>query len=187
MAVRAIQTNENNNLSTVVKATCVGATLGYASKYVLPITTQEKEDKNYHETIKIAREQAKKLKGDFIDEIRSIPNKSLAQDQFLKIVDSQELDIKPATFHSAIETLGGENSVNAIEFKNIISRINEAAIKRANTIISVYKGYLKRIRPTAPFIVAGALTGLFAGVAHNILKTEASENVSIESESKKRA
>jgi metal-dependent amidase/aminoacylase/carboxypeptidase family protein len=172
MTIRAIQSNENDNLSTVVKASAVGAALGYASKYVLPITTQEREDKNYHETIKIAREQSKKLKGEFIEEIRNIPNRSLAQDQFLKIVDVDKPVIKPSIIKEAMAKLGGTDSVNAIEFKNILARMNETAIKRANTIISVYEGYVKRIRPTAPFVVAGALTGLFAGVTHNILKTE---------------
>ncbi len=173
MTVRAIQSNSDNGmLSTVAITSATGAGVGYLSKYMLPIQEQEK-DANYRKILKIARVESAKIKADEIDAIRNVKNKSLAQDTFIKMIDNKE-KINITNINAKIKSLGGQKSVDAIEFKNIISHVNESAATMSRHCISAYEGVVKRLRPTTPFVVAGALTGMFAGIAHNVLKTNTS-------------
>lgn len=170
MTIKAINSYDDNGmLSTVVTSSAVGAGLGYTSKYLLPITEQER-DANYKKIVKIARSEAINSKKDAIDEIRNVKKKSLAQDTFIKMIDNKE-KINTKTIKSKIKQLGGPESVDAMEFRNIIANINESAAKLSKQCISIYEGVIKRIRPTSPFVVVGAIAGLFAGVTQNVFKS----------------
>src|SRR5574344_555731 len=128
MAIQAIQTNDNNSsLATVVKASAVGALTGYATKYVLPITNQEK-DATYINELKRIRAYSKDVKAEIINEIKTLTNRSKAQDEFLKFIDADK-----KAYKEKIKALGGIDSADAIEFKNIITKINDAASKKAGT------------------------------------------------------
>lgn len=170
MTIEAIHSNNDNGmLSTVVKASSIGAGLGYMAKYTLPVQSEEK-DARYMQVQKIARAESAKIKADTIQAIRDVKNKSLAQDTFIKMLDNNE-KINSTNIRKKIKKLGGANSVDAIEFKNIISGINESAADLTRRCKRIYNGVIKRSRPTSPFIAAGALSGLFIGIAHNVLKT----------------
>ncbi|MBP3924426.1 hypothetical protein J6E39_04210 [bacterium] len=170
MTIEAIHSsNDNGMLSTVVKASSIGAGLGYLAKYTVPVHADEK-DARYHQVMKITRVESAKIKADAIEDIRNVKNKSLAQDTFIKMIDNKE-KITSENINKKIKKLGGENSVDAIEFKNIISGINESAADLTRRCKRIYSGIIKKSRPASPFIAAGALSGLFIGIAHNVLKT----------------
>ena len=63
-----------------------GIVTGYAAKYLIPLTDVEKGP-NYNRHIAAIRESANKAKGIVVDEIRKLPEKTPAQDLFIKVID----------------------------------------------------------------------------------------------------
>ena len=88
MTVSAVGQNENSKLYTVVKTTAVGAALGYASKYMLPVTKQE-DTISKRTMINYCRKVTNKAK---VAEIKAEGVKSRAQDVFVKMIESKDKD-----------------------------------------------------------------------------------------------
>ena len=87
--VSAVHQNDNSMLSNVIKGVTVGGVTGYVSKYLLPVTEPEKETKEYQTAMNIIKKETSNVKGVVIEKIRNLPNKTLAQDTFIKMVDAQ--------------------------------------------------------------------------------------------------
>jgi hypothetical protein len=68
--------------------------------------------------------------------------------------------------------MGGEDSVAGKEFRAIIRNVNETASQMTKRWAVAYKIMLKKIRPTVPFLVAGAGIGFFTGFTHNVMKCD---------------
>ncbi len=169
MTVSAIGQNDNSRLHTIVRSTAVGAGIGLASKYLLPITNQE--DKISRKTmVNYCRKVTNKAK---VAEFKKDGIKSNAQDLFVKIVESND---KEAFSHSGritkIKALGGPDSLAGKEFRDIMRNVDATASTLTRKFARAYHIMLKDIRPTAPFIVAGAGLGFLAGFAHNVMKTD---------------
>ncbi|WP_303964433.1 hypothetical protein [Succinatimonas hippei] len=168
MTVNAVQ-NDNSRLYTIVKATAAGAAGGYALKYLYPIQDQENSF-NKKSMINYCRKLTNKAK---VAEFKENGVKSKAQDVFVKIIESNDKD---AFSHSGkqkkIKALGGENSLAGKEFIQIIRNVDETASTLMRRFARAYHIMLKDIRPTTPFIVAGAGIGFLAGFAHNVMKTD---------------
>ena len=116
MPVQRVE-NQKSYLGDGLKSAAVGAVGGYVAKYLLPITKQEK-DADYKAIINNIKRNAIKSKSEFVEALKNVPQKSLAQDAFV----------------TATKTM---------------ARSSESAFKLA----------FKSLRPSKPFIIAGAVTG----------------------------
>jgi len=176
MRTQAIQNNEQKGtFPTIVKSTGVGCLAGYAAKYLLPLN-EEEMGTEYKEAVKLIRTHTNKTKAKYLDEIRNIPNKTLAQDTFVKMLD-------------VTENTKMNNAQKAVQMKNVISKakLSESdsaqlkfMLKNVNTkaklltkkYVNAYEGVIKKNRPLAWLLVPGAVVGFTVGLAKNILKTE---------------
>ncbi len=174
---------------SISKGIAGGALLGYAAKYMLPLSEAEK-DKEYNLVINHIKERAKELKGLPIDAIRNLEEKTPAQDVFLKMVDAENgiereiTDIKNgetkkikltkkmdrASKMRELLSKANLDEEGRKELKNIIAQVNEKAINSRKYFIKSYNAAVKEMkRPTIAFVTAGAVAGFFAGLAHKII------------------
>ena len=172
MTVRPVQSNnDHSNFATVLKTTAIGAGIGYASKYVVPLTPQEMYDKVFQESIKVINNQSKRLKTEYIDELKALKSRTVAQDEFIKMIDdSNSKKINIISVREKLKELG-INSETAKEFKQLIERVNSYARHEAVSMIGAYEQYTKHIRPTIPFVTTGVISGLLVGISKNIIRS----------------
>lgn len=176
MKTQAIQNNDQKRaFPTILKTTAAGCAVGYAAKYLLPLT-EEEMDSEYRETIKIIRTHTNKTKGRYLDEIRNIPNKTLAQDTFVKMMDaadSKDLNIfqKGVKMNKVLRGASlGESDLAQLKF--MMKNINHKAKALTHKYISAYEGVIKKSRPLAWLLVPGAIVGFTTGLAKNIITSE---------------
>lgn len=170
MTVSAVGQNDGNSrLSTIVKSTAAGTAAGYAMKYLWPVTKQE-NDVTPRTMIKYCRKLTNKSK---VREINSIGVKTTAQDYFVKMIESGDKEaFKEEKIKERIAKMGGEDSAAGKEFRLIIRNVNDTASQMTKRWAVAYKFMLKKIRPTVPFLVAGAGIGFFTGFSHNVMKCD---------------
>lgn len=162
---------DSSMLSNVVKGVALGGVTGYVSKYVLPVQKTEQESKTYQTAMKIIRRESKNLKGNIIDKIRNLPDKTPAQDTFIKMVDAGASGSDKTTVPAKLRIIRKLAPVEQLELKNIISSINDFATRMYKQHVTAYNiGVTKRIRPG--FVGLGAFLGFAAAVAYNVMKTE---------------
>lgn len=113
-----------------IASALIGGAVGYASKYALPLTAQEK-DADYRLVVNAIKKSSVKAKSDFLESIKNINSKSLVKDTFMGT-------------HKSITAYG----------------------------ICAYDHALKKIRPAAPFIIAGSVSGLVISFLSKVLKTD---------------
>lgn len=167
MAVRAVGHENNIGLYSITTSTVAGAALGYVAKEVAPVTSQETiVDKRA--MINYCRKITNKAK---VAEFKNVGIKTTAQDMFVKMIESKDKDaFTPKSLVTKVAALGGESSPAGKEFRGIIRDVNAVSSQLTKKFGKAYYRMLKDIRPTAPFIVAGAGIGFFAGFAHNVFK-----------------
>lgn len=129
MAVQKVEQNKSC-LGHGIKSAAIGAGIGYAAKYALPLTTQEM-DSDYRHVVNLIKRSTMKSKVEFLHEIENLSVKSLAHDAYIK---------------------------SSKDF--------------AKRGICTYNLALKKIRPTVPFVAAGAVIGLVTSFVHNVFKTD---------------
>ena len=185
--VNAVHQNDNSMLSNVIKGVTVGGVTGYVSKYLLPVTEPEKETKEYQTAMNIIKKETSNVKGVVIEKIRNLPNKTLAQDTFIKMVDAQAapmpdkvlnmkgVEVPPdkSMFSAAskIKLMKNLSPEDKLELRNIVASVNDFASKMYKRYVTAYEvGVTKRIRPG--FVGLGAFLGFTAAVAYNVLKTD---------------
>lgn len=163
---------------SISKGVAGGAVLGYAAKYMLPLTEQE-VDKNLKDFTRYNLMQTKQAKGLAIEEIRNIENKTPAQDAFIKMVDANAAKAKDSArfsesgkpswkFMSLRDSKLGEKDMG--ELKNLIQQVNEVARKYRKAYIKGQNTAIKELkRPTIAFVLTGAVIGFFAGLAHKVI------------------
>lgn len=175
MKTHAIHSNEKT-FPTIVKATAIGGVAGYAAKYMLPLTSDEMDDE-FKGAMNIIKTESKKAKAKSIDTLRKIPNKTLAQDTFIKMVDVENNEslskIGRAFKMKKVVEEAKLSDADKIQLRSIISNVNEKAGDMFKRCAKAYEGAVKRTRHTGMFVAAGVVTGFAAGLAHNILRTDA--------------
>ena len=163
--VSAVHQNDNSMLSNVVKGVAVGAGAGYISKYMLPVQPGEKSTKEYQKAMEIIKRETGNIKGVMIERIKNLPNKTLAQDTFLKVVETPK-----GAINDKMRIINKLKPDDKLELRNIISTVNDYASKMLKHHITAYEvGVTKRIRPA--FVGLGAFLGFVGAVAYNVAKT----------------
>lgn len=170
MTVRAVGQNEHSYVSTIALSTAAGMGTGYAMKYIYPVTKQENMyDKRA--LINYFRKITNKAK---VKDLRENGIKSLAQDCFIKMIESKDKDaFTPKSLAKKVKALGGEESLAGKEFRAIIRNVNQQSDKMIKNAGIFHHIALKYQRPVIPFLIAGAGVGFLAGFTHNILRTDA--------------
>lgn len=179
--VEAINTKQSSPYSvfgSLGKGIVGGGILGYAAKHILPIDKKEwsETDKMYVSEI---RKQSKRAKGLPIEAIRSLEEKTPAQDVFLKWVDGQaaiknagkDVDIKtPMQLMEKLIKEGHLDENGKNELKNIISQVNAEAKNLAKRHVRTHiKAVKMDKRPAMAYITMGAVVGFFAGLVNKII------------------
>lgn len=161
MAIRAVQTDENRTKhASYTKAAVIGGVGGYALKYLLPITPQEKDDRFglYLDDLKTHVKEAK-LKE--IEAIRNLPSKTLAEDTFIGLFDKKEV---------SASRINGLKEPLASGVVDIITRINDKGRVAKESSREIFKAVTKHIRPTSTFVSTGASITLAAAFMYNTLQ-----------------
>lgn len=85
MAVQRVENcrNCNSGLNDGLKSATIGGLIGLASKYALPLTEQEM-DADYKKVIDNIKSQAAKAENEFLEAIKANPQRTLAQDAYVK-------------------------------------------------------------------------------------------------------
>ncbi len=179
MQVEAIQGNDRRRSVFVPMANgaAIGAVGGFALKYMYPLTHEEK---NTDEYIKVAN----KIKNEkvtynfrtakYIDSIKANPERSYAQDQFVKLFDGlKDGDkVKTSKLRSVINTIKKEKPDELLEFRRVCKASSEVAEQTAKQCMSAYNLITKHIRPTGFFLLAGAIVGAIIGLIQDVTKTD---------------
>ncbi len=176
MKAQTVDSNRNN-FSNIVKATAIGGAAGYLGKLWYPLTSDEM-DEEFKGAMDIIKKESRKAKNKAIEDIRKIPQKTLAQDTFIKIVDSNkalletnpQANVQKNTFRMLSKA--GLNETEKIQYKNIVSAVQARAHHFNKACSNAYKNVVKAKRSTPWFIAAGAVVGFIAGLGHNILKSD---------------
>lgn len=170
MTVNAVGQSDNSKLYTIIQTSAAGAVGGYASKYILPVTKQENTI-NTRTMFNYCRKITNKAK---VADLNALGDKkTLAQDAFIKIAQSKKKDaFSFKNIQENVKALGGETSLAGKEFRSLVREVDSVSKNLTRKFAKAYNFMLKDIRPTAPFIVAGAGIGFFAGFAHNVFKTD---------------
>lgn len=170
MTVNAIGQNDGNSrLGVIVKSTAAGTVAGYAMKWLWPVQKQE-DSINRRTMVNYCRKVTNKAK---VQEYKNLGVKTKAQDVFIKMIESGDKDAFTKTsLDKKVASLGGETSVDAKEFRGIIRNVNDQSKQMLKRFAVSYNIMLKKIRPTVPFLVAGAGIGFFTGFTHNVMKCD---------------
>lgn len=176
MKAHSIESSQSN-LSTIVKATVIGAGAGYLGKMWYPLTSDEM-DSEFKGAMNIIKNESKKVKEKAIDDIRRIPQRTLAQDTFIRIIDENaklvkanpDANVQKNTFKILKEAK--LNETDKIQFKNIVSAVQSRAHNLHKKCSKAFVEVTKAKRSTPWFMAAGAVAGFVLGLAHNILKTD---------------
>jgi len=171
MTVRAVGQNDNSNsrLGVIVKSTAAGTAAGYAMKWLWPVQKQE-DTINKRAMINYCRKITNKAR---VQEYKNLGVKTKAQDVFIKMIESDDKKaFSTESLAARVKSLGGEASVDGKEFRGIIRGVNESSKELIKRFAVSYNIMLKKIRPTVPFLVAGAGIGFFTGFTHNVMKCD---------------
>jgi|GEM_PF-945000 len=171
MAVDAVQKYGNHNyngsyLPNVVKATAIGAAAGYIGKYAIPLAEIEKvfEDNDLR---RAARSKSNELHA---DKFEKSSNKTPAREAFIKLVKGKDKTrFSNENLEKIAKNLGSEDGIN---FKNIISEVNQHADDLKSDLKLGYKFIQKHKRPAGIFMGIGASLGFLTGVFYNVFKTD---------------
>ena len=169
MTVKSVKNDGSSRLGTVVASTAAGTAAGYAMKWAWPLqksenTLSKKAMVNYCR--KITNKAA-------VQEFKNAGITTKAQDCFVKMIESGDKKaFNPKSIVKKVEALGGESSVAGKEFRAIIRNVDEQAKELVRRFAVAHNIMLRKIRPSIPFLVAGAGIGFFTGFTHNVMKSD---------------
>lgn len=178
MKVYAVENNDRRRscFGPMAQGALVGGITGAVLKYH-PLTPDEKNNPEYKKVINQINRQKTEFNpktAEYLDGIRAKAQKSLAEDVFVKMFDGikEGEKVKPGKIREAILTVQKKNPGEVNEFKRICKESTKVAEQTAKKCISAYNLVTKHIRPTAFYIITGAVVGALIELFRSILKTE---------------
>lgn len=156
MAVSAVK-NSNQRRVSYLESTVTGVLLGYSLKYLLPITTHEK-DEHYKAELKRIKENTRANKLSEINNLKQNPS-APCSDLFLRMYNKKEIKV------SKIKSLQESSARHVL---NIITRINDTAREAMNIEKRALIAKTKDIRPAHIFVIIGGTVGLLIAATINI-------------------
>ena len=178
MTVDAIESNNKRRtvLIPMIEGATIGAGVGAASKYLLPLTQEEKTTDEY---IKVRnRVNAEKTQYNFrtqkfIQSLNAKVDKTPAEDEFIKMFDGMKDGdtVKRNNIRKALSNLAG-NETETLKFKKLCKETSEIANQTAAQFMKAYNMITKHIRPMGFFLTTGAVIGAFIAMVNDVLKTD---------------
>ena len=179
MKVNAVEGNQKRHsvFVPIIEGAAIGTVVGYAGKYALPLTHEEKNSDEYIKvSSKVAREKTQyNFRTDkFISTLKAKEERTAAENAFIKLFEGLKDgdNVKKSSIKNAIKELTEKHPDQVIAFKRLCKKTSDIAEKTAKQCMNAYDLTTKHIRPTGFFLVAGAVTGGFIALVHDILKTE---------------
>lgn len=165
MAISAIQKDSNGNSGKMsyMGSMAVGALGGYASKWAIPLSKSEKNDKEgYGAELSKIRRDARQARADEVEVIRKEASKTLGADDFVRIYDNNRW-----TTFSEIKKVEDPLSEKLMVF---LRRINDAESKVRDEGKRKLMLRTKDIRSTGAFIALGMAVALEIAFVYNLFK-----------------
>lgn len=161
MAVGVVQKNDTNKSgrANYLKFAAVGGLTGYALKYILPVTSSEKNDENYKIELKKMQADADMTASNEINAMKKFNNKTIVEDTFIKLHDAKKLNV------TEINKLSQPLATQVSELYARIFDESEHIIERRTKALTAYT---KKIRSSASFVSIGVLAATVGAVVHNI-------------------
>lgn len=173
MAVSAVKNSNNQKRVSYLESTTVGVLAGYSLKYILPITSHER-DENYKAALKAIKENARATKLEEINAIKQNPS-APCSDVFLRMYNNKSIKI------SKIKSLQESSARHVL---NLITRINDNVREAMNVEKRALIAKTKDIRPAHIFIIAGGAVGLLIAATFNIGRKIAKDKAENKTENK---
>ena len=178
MNVNAIQSNDRRRscFLPMAEGAALGTVAGYATKYILPLTPEEKSTDEYIKVknkINTQKSEYNFRTAKFLDTLRGKEKRSLAEDEFIKMFNGMKDGdhVKSSAIRKAMKNLQGD-PVQLREFKRVCKATSEVVESTAKQCMNAYDLVTKHIRPTGFFLVTGAVVGAVIALINDVLKTE---------------
>lgn len=161
----------------IAKGTVGGGIIGYAAKHMLPLSEIEM-DAEFKGAMATIREQSSKAKASAIDTIRNIKDKTLAQDTFIKMIDTEVTATSNPNMAKALKMKkiidnAKLNKGDMLELKGIIASVNKKAGEAYKFYSKILVNGMKSKRVTPIYVAAGAVAGFFTGLAQSVFRNNA--------------
>ncbi len=167
------RTNHRNYLGSVVQGAAIGAGSGYALKYLIPLTKSETNNDEYRAKIKEIKEDHKKfgnLAQEYLSELRKTPEKSAAQDEFIKMFEGLKKGskMKKGAVLTAVRNLEKNHPKEVGAFLSLCKELRTLTNESVSLHIDAYRTFLKKIRPTSFFLATGVIAGVASAIGVEI-------------------
>lgn len=176
MRTNAIQNNEHRSIFVpAAQGAAVGTAAGWAGKYILPLTYEEKNSDEYVKVKNRINDQKMTFSfrtQKYIDSLIAKDSHSVAEDEFIKMFDGMKdgEKMKLSKIRTAINNITQKKPGELLDFKRICKNSSKVAEKTAKRFMNAYDLTTKHLRPAGFFLAAGALTGAGVALANDILK-----------------
>ncbi len=181
MPIQAIHGNERRHSLFVpaLEGAMIGGAAGFVGKYALPLTEEEKLTEAYKDKMAVINGEKTTYTYHtkrYLHDIKTKPNKTLAEDEFVKLFDGMKkgdpIKIKKSAIRNAILNLQQKSPEQVPAFKSLCKKSLNVAENVAKDAKHFYDLFTKHYRPTGFFVATGAIVGTFVAVAHDLMKTE---------------
>lgn len=177
MKVEAVERKHNTCLYPMAKGALVGSVAGLVTKYAYPLNVEEKSTSAYRNAMIEVETQKKQFNSDtraFLDEINKKSFKSVAEDAFVKMFDGMKdgEEVNYSRRKSALKFVKDKNPEMVDDFKLLCQKARNMAENNAKKSIEAYNFAIKHLRPTAIFVVGGAVVGALIALIKDVLRTD---------------
>lgn len=176
MSIDSIQNNRHRSIFVpIAQGAAIGAGVGLAGKYLLPLTYEEKHSDEYVKISNKVKQQKNEYSfrtAKYIDSLAAKTNRSIAEDEFIRMFDGMKegQKVKHSSIRTAINNIKAKNPNEVLEFRRLCKNSSDVAEKTAKQFMNAYNLITKHIRPTGFFIAAGAVVGAFVALINDVLK-----------------
>ncbi|MFA7658138.1 MAG: hypothetical protein WCY19_01755 [Candidatus Gastranaerophilaceae bacterium] len=167
MAIDAVQNNNSGRIS-VLGSAVFGGLAGYSLKWALPVTSQEKKGDYFESKTEEIRTNVRAAKSKAIGGIKDLPVKDEAAENLLSLLDG--INFRYTALKA--KNLPEESVHKIMELK---AGVDYEARKVLIVGIEERTAYLKKMRPTNPFVLIGACIALMFALLHNAINQNSPE------------
>lgn len=169
MAVSAVQKSDNSNTrnASYLKSGVIGTLTGYSLKYLIPVTSQEK-DEFYNAAVDEIETKAQKTRLNAIKAFApQVKSEIESTDKFVRMCNNSDLT------HAELNA-----KINLSEnVTNLIHQVNNKGKEVVRQGMESLNATVKSIRPTSVFVLAGVSIGIGAALVQNVSNRIAEEKI----------
>lgn len=161
--------SKKNNSVSIIGAGVVGATTGYAAKYILPVTKEERANYYPDEFVKSTKEALKEVENIEIDSIRRHLGND-ANESTKVFLNALQEKVNGGSKKPLLDAYHNADEATKKIMKETISQVQKAK-KFAKSYAQVMQDQLiKQGRSNFTFISAGAVVAVGTAFVHNVIQ-----------------